>query len=231
MNKFQAICAFASALLLSACATTNRDYQPTFTQISDPPLNAVVVAEVGETMLRQGKYVETEAVFIPAEVRLGLLGAYKLQRGYYVKEGGNDKNEFFQPERSAEGGRVDVAALADPFKTVLIPRAGSKVCGVSILGGRVCENGVQFQRLQRPVLTADGFQRTLIYSGRVGNKVNISYREFSNSIARPAFNNEVEYDLGESSVIGYKGAEIEIIEATNRSIKYRVIRNFNSAEM
>ena len=75
----------------------------------------------------------------------------------------------------------------------------------------------------------DGFQQTLLYSGRIGNKINISYREFSNNVARPAFNNDVEYDLGESMTIGYKGAEIEIIEATNRMIKYRVIRNFNKA--
>lgn len=231
MNKVHVICLLLVAMVLTSCATTNTNYQPTFIQISDPPLNSIVEAEVGETMLRQGKYVETDAIFIPSEVRLGLLGAYKLQRGYYVKEGGNEKNEFFQPERSAEGGRVDVAALADPYKTVLVPRSGKKVCGVSVFGGKVCEDNIQFRRLKRPVLTSDGFQQTLIYSGRIGNNVNISYREFSNSMARPAFNNEVEYDLGESNVVGYKGAEIEIIEATNRLIKYRVIRNFNKAEM
>lgn len=79
------------------------------------------------------------------------------------------------------------------------------------------------------MLTHDSFQQTLIYSGKVGNKINIGYREFSGSIARPAFNNNVEYDLSESTTIGYKGAQLEIIEATNQYIKYRVIKNFNSA--
>ena len=230
MSVLRLTLVLAVLTLLSACATTNTNYRPVFVEISDPPLNSVVVAEVGGTMLRQGKYVESDAIFIPSEVRLGMLGAYKLQRGYYIKEGGDNKNEFFQPEASAEGGRVVVAALADPFKTVLVPRVGGKVCGVSVFGGKVCEDS-RVQRLKRPALTSDGFQQTLIYSGRIGSKVNISYREFSNNIARPAFNNDVEYDLNESSIIGYKGAEIEIIEATNRSIKYRVIRNFNKAEM
>jgi hypothetical protein len=58
------------------------------------------------------------------------------------------------------------------------------------------------------------------------NKINIGYREFSNNSARPAFNNEVEYDLSESKRIGYKGAQIEVLEADNSSITYEVLRNF-----
>ena len=80
------------------------------------------------------------------------------------------------------------------------------------------------------VLSDDSFQQTLIYSGKLGNKIKIGYREFSNNQARPAFNNDVEYDLSESAVIGYKGARLEIVGATNETIKYRVIQNCNRAE-
>ena len=65
----------------------------------------------------------------------------------------------------------------------------------------------------------------------MGTKVNIGYREFSASLARPAFNNNVEYDLSESRVVGYKGAQLEILEATNQHIKYKVLRNFNGAAL
>ncbi|MGH1391412.1 MAG: hypothetical protein ACRAUZ_14840, partial [Aeromonas jandaei] len=60
----------------------------------------------------------------------------------------------------------------------------------------------------------------------IGNKINIGYRESSNDIARPAFNNDVEYDLNESKEIGYKGAIVEIISADNQKITYRVIKSF-----
>ena len=63
----------------------------------------------------------------------------------------------------------------------------------------------------------------------VGDKIDVGYREFSNNNARPAFNNDVEYDLTQSRTIGYKGAQLEVIEATNQHIQYRVIRNFNQA--
>jgi len=220
---------FTVTLLLSACATTNTNYQPDMVNISEPPLNRVVVAEVGSEMVRQGKYVQSDAIYLSSEVKVGLIGSYTFSPGYYIKEGEDKKNGFFHPENSPEGGRVTKGALADPYKTMLVPKSENTVCGVSVLNAKVCSRNVPLRRLRRPTVTADGFQQTLIYSGRIGNKINVAYREFSNNTARPAFNNDVEYDLGESMVIGYKGAEIQIIEATNRMIKYKVVRNFNSA--
>lgn len=214
---------------LASCATTNTNYRPVTIDISEPPIGQVVTAEVGSTMVKQGKYTESDAIYLSSAIKVGMLGAYSFGSGYYIKEGEDGKNEFYHPELGPEGGRVDKAALADPYKTMLVEKSKNSVCGVSVFNAKVCKNNVDLRRLKRPALTADGFQQTLIYSGRIGNKVNVAYREFSNNTARPAFNNDVEYDLNESMVIGYKGAEIEIIEATNRMIKYKVIRNFNAA--
>jgi hypothetical protein len=219
----------AVALVLTGCVSTNTNYQPLMIDISEPPLGQVVTAEVGSAMLNQGKFVETDAIYLGERVGVGLFNAYTFSPGYYIKEGEDKKNEFYRPELSAEGGRVDKAALADPYKTMLLPRGKNTVCAVTVFNVKVCKNDVDVRRLRRPALIADGFQQTLIYSGRIGNKINIAYREFSNNTARPAFNNDVEYDLSESMVIGYKGAEIEIVEATNRMIKYKVVRNFNAA--
>jgi hypothetical protein len=180
-------------------------------------------------MVKQGKFVESDAIYLSSTVKVGLLSPYSFSSGYYIKEGQDAKNEFYHPEPGPEGGRVNKAALADPYKTMLVAKSKNTVCGVSVFNAKVCRDDVDLRRLRRPTLMADGFQQTLIYSGRIGNKINIAYREFSSNTARPAFNNDVEYDLAESNIIGYKGAEIEIIEATNRMIKYRVIRNFNAA--
>lgn len=218
-------------LLASGCVTTNSNYRPTAIEVSEPPLGKVVTAEVGGVMLRQGKYAEHHAIFLPSQVKTGVLGAYTFSRGYYLREGEDSKNEFYRPEPGPEGGEVNKSALADPYQTMMVVKGSQTLCGVSVLGAKVCEKDVGFQRLKRPALTMDGFQQTLLYSGRIGNKINISYREFSNNVARPAFNNDVEYDLSESMTIGYKGAEIEILEATNRFIRYRVVRNFNRAAL
>ena len=44
--------------------------------------------------------------------------------------------------------------------------------------------------------------------------------------ARPAFNQDVQYDLSEGKTIGFKGARVEIVEATNTNIRYRVLAHF-----
>jgi len=43
---------------------------------------------------------------------------------------------------------------------------------------------------------------------------------------RQPFSQEVLYDLSEGNIIGFKGARIEIIEATNFNLKYKVIKSF-----
>lgn len=59
-----------------------------------------------------------------------------------------------------------------------------------------------------------------------GYTIGFTGSEFSNKLARAAFSNDVEYDLSQSKIIGYKGAKIEVLNATNENITYRVISNF-----
>ena len=218
------------SVVVSACASPKYNYQPEATEISSPPLGETSTAGVGEAMLEQGKYVEKDSVHFPQDIVVGALGTYTFSVGYYSKVGDDKDSEYFLPEKSADGGNVTKGLLTDPFQAIQIMSASDAVCGVTVFGGKVCESNKRFTRLKRPSLEADGFQQSLIYSGRISNRINIGYREFSNNMARPAFNNDVEYDLNESNIIGYKGAELEIIKATNRSITYKVVRNFNLAK-
>ena len=66
----------------------------------------------------------------------------------------------------------------------------------------------------------------LIYNGRVGDGLRFIYREFYEDMARPSFTQEIQYDLAISQTIGFKSAELEILEATNTRISYRVLNHF-----
>ena len=55
------------------------------------------------------------------------------------------------------------------------------------------------------------------------NTVTLVYREFKDSFARPAFTQELKYDLSQDRVIGYKGARFEVVNAGNTEITYKVI--------
>ena len=216
-------------LALTACASPTYNYRPDAREISTPPIGVVSTAMVGDKMLEQGKYEKIDAIRLSRTVSVGMLGSYTFTPGIYQKYGQNSEGEFFNPGNFPGSGQVHKSALADPFQVMLLENDGTTLCAVTVFHVKACEPDVAVQRLKMPSATADTFQQTLIYNGRVGNKINIGYREFSGNLARPAFSNEVEYDLKELKTFGYKNAVIDVIEATNQYIKYVVRRNFNGA--
>ncbi|OFE11414.1 hypothetical protein PHACT_12725 [Pseudohongiella acticola] len=218
----------ALGIALISCASPSFNYVPQSVALSEPPLEELVTAFVGEPMLRQGRYTERDAIYLPVKVDIGF--AYDLHPGTYLKQGEDENTETYLPGGN-EPGRIEKSLLADPWRAMITYKTDNRLCVITTFNVRSCTDTASYERRQLPLLSDDSFQQTLIYSGRVGDRVNIGYREFSSNAARPAFNNDVEYDLSESSTIGYRGARLEIIEATNEQIRYRVLRNFNEAEL
>ena len=78
------------------------------------------------------------------------------------------------------------------------------------------------------IYSENSFQQTIEYAGRSDQILKFNYAEFTGGFARQAFSREFQVDLSNGNIAAYKGAIIEIIDATNVQIKYKVIRNFSS---
>ena len=76
------------------------------------------------------------------------------------------------------------------------------------------------------VYSENTFQQTIEYGGRSGDVLKFTYSEFTEGFARQAFTREFQVDMSQGNVAAYKGAVIEIESATNSSITYKVVRNF-----
>ena len=85
-------------------------------------------------------------------------------------------------------------------------------------------------RTTRPSLSPDKVQRVLVYGGKTGTKIKLGYREIWKNIIRPAGDVFVDVDLADSKVVEFKGTRIEVIEATDKSLRYRVTKAFDLAE-
>ncbi|GHS85418.1 hypothetical protein FACS1894103_6820 [Campylobacterota bacterium] len=70
------------------------------------------------------------------------------------------------------------------------------------------------------------FKSELLYQGISNNTINILYREYANDMARPAFFQNLSYNLeGKSStIIRFKDASFEIIKADNNGMSYKVLQ-------
>jgi hypothetical protein len=70
----------------------------------------------------------------------------------------------------------------------------------------------------------------LLYGGVANDIIKVSYREYSNKIARPAFYQELQYDLKQSKTILYKNTKIQILSATNEALTYRILYSPEATE-
>jgi hypothetical protein len=222
------IAALLLAVILPGCAKPKYNYSALETNISHPPAGPVNTSYIGDTILSKGKYKEHDAIYV--KQKIDVMWAYTLLPGYYLKQGEDEIGEFYYPGGD-EPGHVDKAMIADPWTSIMARKDPPAICVITMFNVATCNTEHQnyFERRKKTFSNPDSFQQTLIYSGKIGDKINIGYREFSGNMARPAFNNNVEYDLSESMMIGYKGAKIEVIEANNQLIKYKVIENFGNA--
>lgn len=77
------------------------------------------------------------------------------------------------------------------------------------------------------------FEQTLTYSGKQGSTVRISYRESSQvpqpfmatMVARPAYTQDLTYDLAESDVIAFRDNKLKVIEANGSGIRFIVLES------
>ena len=219
----------AYILTLGGCASPTFNYAPPITQISFPKIGAESSVNVGDTLVSQGSFSEHDAIQVHESIGLGLLNAYTITKGIFLKIGEQNDIEYYSINNNFDGGGVlEKSALADPTKAVQAYKNENRICGISVFNGYVCSSSGRYTRIKHPVASPNAFQQSIIYSGKVGNRIKFGYREFSGNTARPAFNNDVDYDLGESKIVGYKGARIEVIDATNESIRYKLLSNFNT---
>lgn len=73
------------------------------------------------------------------------------------------------------------------------------------------------------------YRQELVYQGAAGGVLRLQYREYVDSLARPAFAQEFAYDIpedGEPFVVVAKGARLRISSAGNEGVSYELISTF-----
>jgi len=86
-----------------------------------------------------------------------------------------------------------------------------------------------FENVEFSKLVMEGrenFVQEIVYNGRTGNSLKFIYKELSESLKKPIFFQELEYDIPTSPLVNFKNVSIEILHATNTEITYKLISNF-----
>lgn len=238
--------ALAACLGLSGCATGytslpfNRVNLESFDGVrSWPPTGQETTVHIGETMISAMVAPVLPAVTLAApfrqvgvyrrELRMALdvsAGALHLDGTdgaggkFYAAAGGvrlayEDKGSFDGDGETMYGG---VFVAGNGVKSIywFWPGTGT----ASAIPAPTLELGEA--TIELPPRRAS-FQKQLIYSGLSQTTATVLYREMADAVARPAYNQELKYELSKGQTIGYQRARFEILDANNTSIRYRVL--------
>lgn len=91
---------------------------------------------------------------------------------------------------------------------------------------------LQAQERSDEIESRDSYFVEVLYQGISRGEVKISYREFKGGVARPAFTQDVTYELEPdgSGVVAFRGLRIKIVKATRENITY-VVQQIGSARV
>lgn len=228
-------------LAVSGCASMAYQYNLPLAKTENfiaPEIDEVVTIEVGEAMISSGRRTTFGFLSVPHEVAITddavkVPFSFVIPAGdYMMLEESNGKthystttrNELYAVSRSMNS--IVLFGVADESARLVFDETTKSLCVLTRLSNKYCTkaNDVKVNTFTQSSPTS--FQQTLIYNGRIGNQIALGYREFKEDMARPAFSNDPVYDLNASKVVGYKGARIEVIKATNSSITYKVLSGF-----
>lgn len=214
----------STVFIISACASTDKiHYQPEIQTLDKPIIGEITKAGLGDPLVVQGRQLISDAVVFPGAIIFKGTTEALLPSGTYVKIYETEVAEFFRPLSKTELNSPDHIVLE-----IMIRKDGAKYIFMKTSKTYLVSDQAKFERRKVVVSEENSLQQTLIYSGRIGNKLNIDYREIYSGRARPAFDNRVEYNLDDSKIIGYKGARIEVLDANNQQITYRLLKNFEN---
>jgi len=217
------------AALVVGCATPLPSAPKKTSLVNIPALNIESDAEIGQSMVSTARKIETPAIrLVNALTHSGGTWTLSISAGVLPMYLSSDKGSFYR-----EQGPLVLTTLGvsqpDAIGGVFIPNDKSKPTEVFWMGSfgspvSDAHPGIEVQDAIYESWGKDSFKRELVYSGVSQNTISILYREFINDMARPAFSQELKYDLSQGKAIGYKGARFEVIRANNTGIVYKVLK-------
>ncbi len=220
---------------LPACSSDNMAI-PKFQVVTLPSLGEEHEVEVGGSLVATARAGIAEASLkITAEAtgsgkRAGagytitiepieLPAASVMNNGLHPVRGASFRYNREKGERRGLS-KPDISVYVDPANDALLR---AKV-NFGLSSQDIAVPGARFTVSRCLKMNTNGFRREILYSGGSKGTLHLQYREFMNDLARPAFSQELSYDLADGNEIGFKGARIRVLKLSNVGLRYVVLK-------
>jgi hypothetical protein len=246
MRKFTALFLITCAAAFSPAANAQdvtdirlaKIFSPSSAVVQFPELEVESTAEIGKTMVSKLNRFAHPAIEIAEDVSFDVKtgtfsndwsGRTTIKKGLLKQYAETASGVYFVSDhatfRFSMGSVPQTAGIYVPRDSSRSPVPWSQSTASKRLSYGT--SPVEFKATTIYNWTSDSFTRELIYSGVSQGTISLTYREFVDGTARPAFTQELKYDLSQGNEIGYKGARFKVIKAGNVEIKYVVTKNLD----
>ena len=226
---------------VQGCVTPSENMRRSYTPIYHSPtitdypsVGEIRSIEVGESLVSKDKQITMPAIDIeqaiegPAE-NLGKKYVLTALAGRYVEKA---KDAFGKYYEAREGKILEDGRAIKNKAGIYVTDANPQKTEFYFMGNATtplsyARDGIPFSKSVQQTRDELSFRKELVYTGISQTVVNILYREFKDDMARPAFSQDLKYDLSESKVVGYRGARFEIIKATNQGLTYKTLKQLD----
>lgn len=216
---------------LASCGTKKIVVKPYVDTIYSPELNKISNAEIGISLASKENGYIYDALEIKKEFKVKLDNRFEtIEVGQIFLNDYATKNYNLYRKSSdliygvALPKNSDIALIYTNSYNDGIYTTGISEYGINLIEPK---EKIEFIKTRAILKENEYFKQEFIYNGRVGNALKFIYREYINDYARPAFTQDLQYDLSESEFIGFRGLRIQIINASNTKIEYKVLDYFD----
>jgi len=216
-------------LFLSGCASQKESILPNLTVIDIPKLYEERSSEIGETLVEKGKVYTYDGIILENSLHAGdgiFLKKLTLDPGQLPATMQDTKAIYYSTNKlkvydALLGTKMEYGGLA-------INRTNEKDINFHLNGKKVMrpDPAPVYTKTKIKAIDRPSYRQELIYNGKINNYLKFLYREYTSDVMRAPFSQDIQYDLKDGNVIGFKGVRIQVIEATNTKIKYKVLASF-----
>lgn len=199
-------------------------------RIQEPAIGMEAKVTVGESLLRAG--VLTTITRSKARLKADATGS--MDMGYQMKAAAGTE---LTVKRRVENGFtlacLDLLGISGKVISCLVDRTGTRVFDSSTFAVRD-----KYFPLDKPVPytvqpgeveqveNQPDFHVDALYQGLAKGVIKISFREFKGGLARPAFTQDVNYELEAdgTGLVAFRNIRIKVLKATGTELRYIVER-------
>ncbi|MBT4348186.1 MAG: hypothetical protein HN753_00940 [Methylococcales bacterium] len=222
MESFIKIILLSASIIMVGCAPNVRPVQSESVVVNVPKVGYEKTGELGGTLVSKIIKTEIEAIKVNNSVDCCLaltfqagtyVAIWEDNRGIYygspnnvlVKFSGKRQNGGYVVPFGSRSSQQNVAVWQGALPTLRPTAKVSTDSYITFTRGKVTKTNEPF------------FKQELIYNGKSGSNIKFLYRELADNMMRASFSQDIQYDLNESNVIGFKGSRIKVIEASNQA--------------